>query len=79
MCSKGYDSLDGESVTEHPAFTRAKALSEPLRSHFPKSAKAVPGNRHEDEIHDVLDHGAKLAEALARELFPVFRDVPYAD
>lgn len=24
---------------EHPAFTRAKALSEPLRSHFPKSAE----------------------------------------
>lgn len=23
---------------EHPAFTRAKALSEPLRSHFPKSS-----------------------------------------
>jgi hypothetical protein len=24
-------------MTEHPSFTRAKTLSEPMRSHFPKS------------------------------------------
>lgn len=98
----------------HPSFVRASALSEPLRSHFPKSADeardfepiimqralssrvlavartrvecawaayfdAVPGASHKHEAGAVLDHGAKLAENIARLLFPVFDDVPYAE
>ncbi len=31
---------DGSTLsTEHPSFTRAKALPEPLRSHFPKTVQ----------------------------------------
>jgi hypothetical protein len=40
---------------------------------------AVPGVRHEDEVDLVLDHGAKLDVAIAREMFPFFADLPYAD
>ncbi len=32
-----------EDLQEHPAFTRAKALSEPLRSHFPKTSEEARG------------------------------------
>ena len=39
---------------------------------------AVPGQRHEDEIDQVLARGAKLDEAVARVLFPRFTDLPYA-
>ena len=39
---------------------------------------AVPGQRHEEEIAGVLATGAKLDEAIARVLFPVFDDIPYA-
>ena len=98
----------------HPSFVRAAALSEPLRSHFPKSVDeaqvfeplirfrplsarvlcvartrvecswaayvdAVPGMSHCKETAPVLDYGAKLAEPLARILFPEFADVPYAE
>lgn len=101
-------------MTEHPAFTRAKQLAEPLRSFFPKSVEeaknwrpivrrvaltsrvlvvattriecawvaycdAVEGYNHDHEVEEVLKHGAKLPEAFARVLFPVFADVPYAD
>lgn len=40
---------------------------------------AVPGMNHEHEMADVLDHGDKLPEAVARVLFPVFAQVPYAE
>jgi hypothetical protein len=40
---------------------------------------AVPGQNHEREHADVLLYGDKLAEVLARPLFPEFKDVPYAD
>ncbi len=97
----------------HPSFVRASALSEPLRSHFPKtpdeardwtplvrtyrlSSKvlavansriecawaayidAVPGEDHSREAFLVLESGDKLAEPIARLLFPLFDDVPYA-
>ena len=39
--------------------------------------EAVPGHRHEQEAEDVLRHGQKLAEAVAKVLFPAF-DGPYA-
>ena len=101
------------ATEEHPSFTRAKALPEPLRSHFPKSHEeacsfepyvihyalthrvlvvartrvecawcaycgAVPGENHDDEKKEVLRHGTKLHEDIARVLFPRFKDVPYA-
>ncbi len=40
---------------------------------------AVPGKRHEDEWQAVSDYGTKLDEAVARTLFPLFDEVPYAD
>jgi len=40
--------------------------------------KDVPGVNHDDEVEEVLRHGSKLDERLARVLFPEFRDVPYA-
>ena len=39
---------------------------------------AVPGSVHRDEWQYVLDHGAKLDESVARALFPLFDEVPYA-
>lgn len=98
---------------EHPAFTRAKALPEPWRTHFPKSVEeahafrpmtvrvalssrvlvvartrvegawaadcdAVPGENHDHEEADVLAHGAKMHEHIARALFPRFEGIPYA-
>lgn len=39
---------------------------------------AVPGKSHEDEVEPVLQQGAKLAERIARVLFPEFKDLPYA-
>ncbi len=102
-----------EGPVEHPSFTRAKALPEPLRSHFPKSVEeakefqprirrralastvlvvaktrvecawacycdSVPGQNHDNEEAEVLRHGDKLDEGLARVLFPEFEKVPYA-
>ena len=101
------------SENEHPSFTKAKALPEPLRSHFPKTVEearefkrhvtvcalasrvlvvattriecawcaycdAVPGENHRREMDDVLRHGVKLNEKIARVLFPQFEGVPYA-
>lgn len=39
---------------------------------------AVPGERHRDEIHEVLRHGDLVDERLARLLFPEFEELPYA-
>jgi hypothetical protein len=39
---------------------------------------AVPGQRHEEEVEAVRERGTKLAEGVARALFPVFGGVPYA-
>ena len=39
---------------------------------------AVPGYNHEDEWQEVLHHGAKAPEGVARALFPEFDDVQYA-
>jgi len=39
---------------------------------------AVPGMSHEDEAAEVLAHGSKLDEDVARALFPGFRDLYYA-
>lgn len=101
------------TVFVHPSFVRASKLSEPLRSHFPKSSDealafeplirhraldmcvlvvartriecawaafvgAVDGLNHFDERDNILDHGAKLDEPIARILFPEFAEVPYA-
>ena len=38
----------------------------------------VKGINHKRERDEVLRHGGKLPEALARELFPQFKKVPYA-
>ena len=38
----------------------------------------VPGHNHEAEYPDVLDHGSKVDEDVARVLFPLFDGVPYA-
>jgi len=40
---------------------------------------AVPGMNHVHEMADVLDHGDKLPEHVARALFPEFDQVPYAE
>lgn len=40
---------------------------------------AVPGQDHRNEWQSVLDYGVKLDEQVARALFPVFDEVPYAD
>ena len=39
---------------------------------------AVPGISHRHEAQSVLDHGDKLPEGVARELFPGFGGIPYA-
>lgn len=39
---------------------------------------AVPGLSHRQEWQDVLDSGCKLGEPIARALFPIFKDTPYA-
>ncbi len=39
---------------------------------------AVPGQNHREERHEVLREGTKLPEAVARVLFPEFKDLPYA-
>ena len=39
---------------------------------------AVPGDCHKLEYDAVLANGAKLPEAIARAIFPRFKDVPYA-
>lgn len=39
---------------------------------------AVPGMNHQYEIHRVLADGQKLAEGIARSMFPCFKEVPYA-
>lgn len=38
---------------------------------------SVPGECHEGEAEDVLRHGDKLPENVARILFPEFTDLPY--
>lgn len=105
--------IDIEQEYEHPSFIRAKALPEPLRTHFAKNIEeahvwkpiirrralasrvlvvartriecawaayidAVPGMRHEEEVDQVLNYGAKLDESIARSLFHEFAGVPYA-
>lgn len=101
------------STEEHPAFTKAKSLEEPWRSHFPKSSEeahefkkhityralsakvlvvantriecawcaycdAVEGYDHESELAEVLLHGTKIDERIARVLFPMFDGINYA-
>ena len=39
---------------------------------------AVPGNNHDIERLAVLENGDKLTEEVARVLFPMFDDLPYA-
>ena len=39
---------------------------------------AVPGWKHDEEYEGVLHHGDKLPEAIAKVLFPIFAEVPYA-
>lgn len=39
---------------------------------------AVPGHNHDYEMEPVLDAGDKLAERIARAIFPGFDGVPYA-
>ena len=39
---------------------------------------AVPGIDHRTEYQAVPEHGAELPEDVARALFPIFNDVPYA-
>lgn len=39
---------------------------------------AVPGMNHASELHRVLSDGDKLDESIARALFPMFNEVPYA-
>lgn len=39
---------------------------------------AVPGFNHATEYDEVLKHGDKLMEEIARVLFPIFKDIPYA-
>jgi hypothetical protein len=38
---------------------------------------AVPGQRHDDEAHGVLDWGAKLPKAYAVVMFPEFAKLTY--
>ena len=39
---------------------------------------AVPGDKHTAEANAVLANGDKLMEEVARVLFPIFADIPYA-
>ncbi|KKL26843.1 hypothetical protein LCGC14_2391190 [marine sediment metagenome] len=39
---------------------------------------AVPGDKHTAEANAVLANGDKLMEEVARVLFPMFKDLPYA-
>lgn len=39
---------------------------------------SVAGQNHRAEIADVLDRGARLDESIARAIFPVFENIPYA-
>ena len=39
---------------------------------------AVPGNKHDIEFDAVLSHGSKIPEEVARVLFPMFDEIPYA-
>jgi hypothetical protein len=39
---------------------------------------AVPGHRHSEEYGEVLKHGDKLPEKVARALFPAYEEIPYA-
>jgi len=38
---------------------------------------AVPGRNHEHEAADVLDHGARVSEPVARAIFPRFDALTY--
>jgi hypothetical protein len=38
----------------------------------------VPGMNHDEEYDDILRHGSKMDEDVARILFPIFKGVPYA-
>lgn len=40
---------------------------------------AVPGINHTKEYDEVIRYGSRLDESLARALFPLFDEVPYAD
>ena len=39
---------------------------------------SVPGYDHGEEFRDVLNHGSKLPEDIARAIFPEFEGVPYS-
>ena len=39
---------------------------------------SVIGHNHSEEWQEVLRHGDKLIEEIARAIFPHFKDVPYA-
>ena len=38
---------------------------------------AVPGKNHKEEIGPVLDHGTRMAESIARAIFPDFAALTY--
>lgn len=40
---------------------------------------AVPGMNHAAEEEEVLRHGSKLSEGVARLLFPLFNELSYVD
>lgn len=40
--------------------------------------KGVEGQNHQAEQEDVLYNGTKLSETLALQLFPNYKDIPYA-
>ncbi len=61
---------------KHPAFVRAEALSEPLRSHFPKSPVEAEG--WEPLVRYRALSSRVLVVARTRVLFPEFKEVPYA-
>jgi len=64
----------------HRALARCVLAAAQTRIEFAWGAyiDAVPGISHRDEFEEVLRHRDKLPEAVARILFPQFRDVPYA-
>ncbi len=40
---------------------------------------AVPGENHDQEAEAVSRYGCKLPAAIAEQLFPLFKGIPYAD
>ena len=40
--------------------------------------KDTPGDSHERELERVLAWGSKLSEEIARAIFPIYAEIPYA-